>query len=651
MSPFPTQPVGLLGGLAKNLLTDLNWALPSQQAFPTTATGVIPSRTASAIWLCDETASPLIDKIVAHNLVASGAPLANRKCVGFFDGTDLNNKIGVEFSPDNIFKSFESATPSFLDVDGSTSVAILVIFRNTDFISGNRALCDKMDTNDGYNMFITGGGSLCVQGFKRPTSEVANLIAGVNDGAWHCGIGVIDRSASTLQVFADVPVSPSPTIALTLGTLVNTQGFQIGNDALTGFPATDVRAGQTMIAYVAVFLGTDAEGWAQSELDTFFTHGKQTTSPILPSYAHASVLQADADEESGFGTRIAPWSKDQFASGFDVGLSNATKISAYNTPTKKNFLIRTLQFENATWVKSASMTVVANDAESPDGSQTMRKLTASAATQTIHQDSVTTTAEAFTFAIYATRVGALDISFTMRIRRVDTSAILASAAFSATSDRKRFQLEATTIAGVDTRCEIEIPTSGEAIHVWESLLVPATDDRIIMPIRATTVIATVARTEFPITNAAGSTLLKSRRGEVEATFVIGVVGTGGVVDRLIFATSAGADELIMKLNTTPAPVVTIKDSGGVTKQTIIGALVDLTAEHKFRARWDSVSLIPGHSENADLFLDALRTAGVAATWTAGLNALTLFIGHDATFSNHMLGVMSRLRIFSKPQPD
>lgn len=645
-----TQPLGFAGTGIPNKLLDLNWASPAQQAFPTSATGVIPGRTASAIWLCDEASSPLIDKVVSHNLVATGSPLANRKCVGLFDGNDLNNKIGVEFSPDNVFKSFESATSSFLDVDGSTSVTMLVVWRQTDSISGARALCDKMSTAAGYNFFITGGGNLGVQIFDNVTSESAAVLAGHSDGAWHCGAGMIDRNAGVLQSFSDVAGSPSVTTPITIGNITNTQGFQIGNVSLAGFPAVDVRSGQQMIAYVVVFIGADAEGFTQSELDTFWTHGAQTTDPILPSYTHASILKSEADEESGFGTRIAPWSNLQFASGFRTALTNATKLGAYDTPSITNFLLQSINFSQAVWVKP-DMVVVDNDAEAPDGSQTMSKLTASLANATIHQDAVTTTAEPNTFAIYATRVGASDINFTMRIRRVDTSAILASAAFVATSDRKRFALEATTIAGVDTRVEIEIPTSTEAIHVWEALLVRATIDRLVAPIRTTTATAILARTEFPLTNSGGDRLLRSQLGEVEERFAVGVVGSGGVVSRFVFATPSGADEIALSFTTTPTPLVTIKDSAGVTKQTIAGASVDLTAEHLYRARWDSQSLIPTHSENADLFIDASRTAGSAVTWTTGKNATTLFIGHDNTFSNHLLGVISRLRVYSRPQPD
>ena len=403
-----------------------------------------------------------------------------------------------------------------------------------------------------------------------------------------------------------------------------------------------------------MFTGADAEGFTQAELDAFWTHGEQNTTPVITNYAHGSVMASQADDESGFGIRIAHWGIDAFSTIFCGGHTHATKLGAQFQESHTNFLKRSIQFEDAVWINS-DMGVVSNNGEAPDGSQTATKLTADLANATLHQDG---NSPAFTTphtaVIYARRVGGTDVSFDLRLRRVDTSAELAVLNATATDEWQQFSVETQPVINI-TRVEIEIPGLDDEIEVWEASWWKAKQGQAQhnFPVRTTSATATGLRTEAPMDNP-NDQYLRMLRGEIEAISCLGVSSIGST--RGILETTTGAGEVGMFVDITPRLFTLMRDNLGVTK-VVFGsdAIADMSIEHKYRMRWESVldSITPPDTgpENSDNFVDSTRKTGGNGIWNAESPAKSIFfIGSNDTNSGYHKGSMSSLRIFSKPQP-
>ncbi len=651
-----THPVGFFGGELPNELLFHDWRNPTQQGFPALANNLFSSRSEAAIFLCDEAAGNLVDKIASLNLVASGSPLQNRHCMGFFDGVDLNNKRGVEFSPDSVLKSFQAASGTPLDVDASTSIMFAVWWRTTDAILGDRALVDKMNGSAGYNFFTGGAGdNLNVQIWDGVTVQSAGLVGGHNDQAWHLGVGMIDRTAGIMRVFSNSSGSPGASVAITAGDLSNTKGFQVGNNALAGGPTAAVRAGQTMIAAVYVYTGSDAEGFAQSELDAAYIHGNQNTTNKIALYMHAGTIASQADEESGFGTRICHWGKDEFCTLFRIQHTHATKLGAQFQFNHTNFAKHSIEFDNVIWVKT-DMSVAKHTGEAPDGAETATTLTATDVNATMTQDvsSPAFTTE-HTAIIFARRVGGTDVSFNLRIRRIDTGVALGTLNATATNEWKPFAVEGQPVTST-SRWELEIPGNGDAIEIWEgSFWKDKLNEALLnFPVRTRTATATGLRTEAPFDNP-NDKFLRMLRGEIEIVACYGETQPTPSLAHGLLETAPGAGEISMLLNGIPSLFVLMRNSAGVTVQVITSTgSHDTAPERKYRFRWESfLGEIdpPGIGpENGDIFVDAIRKTGANATWTPQVPAKDkFFIGSNDGLSAHYKGSMSIMRIYSKPQ--
>ena len=176
-------------------------------------------------------------------------------------------------------------------------------------------------------------------------------------------------------------------------------------------------------------------------------------------------------------------------------------------------------------------------------------------------------------------------------------------------------------------------------------------DQLSSYIRSFGATASRVATDMQVDNALGATHWQSFSGEVDARFVLTNDAEG--TTRFIIETKNGTDgdRAELRVDTADALDGDVRDSGGTLVQSATGADVDWTVERTVRLRWDSQTALTIHSENMDIFTDAVRSAGSAATWTPGQNATTLYIGQDSSNLNQLNGLLATLNTYENPQAD
>ena len=262
------------------------------QAFPLTADlllrwlggGVYPAgfgvANVLAIYECDS-ASPLVDSLgLGPNLVAAGAPLTGRECVGLGQVGSFTSKVGVELLPGAAGQRFADAGAAFGNVAAGQILSLLLVFRiSTRETAGSfNRLAEKTGAT-GYELDVDVGGNLVLYdtgGASGCGSPAYNFI----DNAWHNGVVVFDCVTPIRRWLTDVgngaPFGASP------GAIASGWSFCLGSAASNS-------AG-CQIAYAAfvnleITSAMRANFWRHGLVHVPYLHARTNPliSPISPS--------------------------------------------------------------------------------------------------------------------------------------------------------------------------------------------------------------------------------------------------------------------------------------------------------------------------------------------------------------------------------
>lgn len=185
-----------------------------RQPFPATAvdlitalgaTGVIAPAAVAAIYLCD-TATPLVDSLgLGPNLVAAGAPLTGRECVGLPD-TSFTSKAGVELIENTFNQRFADAGAVFGDVAEGAVLSVLLVARYNPNSVGNGRVIGK-EGGVGAGIWTFGGTpSPAINLYATNGYIAAGVVGSWTDGAWFNAACVLDSrvlGAHVHQLYTD----------------------------------------------------------------------------------------------------------------------------------------------------------------------------------------------------------------------------------------------------------------------------------------------------------------------------------------------------------------------------------------------------------------------------------------------------------------
>lgn len=636
-------------------ILDLDFTEPAQQAFPATATGVIPGRTATNIWLFDEPSGNAIDEVGGTAWEPVNSPTRDTPAVGFYDGTDMFSKPCVQFGPTSTpllrAPSGEGAT---LDYDAG-SFAMLIVYRAGRQIVGGEGfiLPRKLGGSNGWAFLVDGVSQGRVS--FRVKSGGANYDSGVNinyssDGAWKCVLAVVNRTTDEVNVYCPGTTAPSAVSIAAAGSLSDTSTLvYMGRDATLRMPF--------QMAYMATFEGAEAEGLGQADVEAFWTHGKVNTTPA-PTYTRAGVQYTEVGDEAGFGARVAPWGDDQVPTAYSAALSHANKLAASFWVARTNDVTHSQKLDDVAWTLGGTGTTVTdNDAEAPSGDLTADKLTAGASggpwyaqsaayTVSVNDDRVA--------SVWVKRAGGSDVAGTLALYDVTGAADESTQAFTATAEWQRVSVYDANAASTSQAVRIYITNANDAIHVWG---VQSEETAVLGPyIPTTSAAATLGVHSSALANAYSGGYVQHAAGEVKTTWVPGATYAQASYQRTWdFRPSSGvAEAKIHRQSFGDVMTTTIYDSGGTLRQTVnsVGARTPGT-EYEDRVRWDSAGGVDGNAENADLVLDGTRNAaGSDLDWTTGSGDVTLWIASWATATDdHLAGLLARLKVYKAPQEE
>lgn len=644
-------PVSMMkGALAQaQLLLDLDFREPPQQAFPTSATGVLSGFTATEIFLFDEASGNAVGEIASTALTPTNSPTQGEPAVGLYNGTDMYSLPRAK-AKEGSAQHFLAGSSSVFD-QTTDSFAFLVVAKVAPVTSPTKycRFAEKLNTN-GINFgMINGRVWFTVSDGTSASGYTGNT--DYDDGCWHAYLGVVDRTAEQITIYTDRGDSTvSGGLSAVTGSLTNSGTFlALGRSTNS--------SSECQFGYLALFEGSQVESMDQTDLDTFWTHGTHATA----TYSRASLATTEVGVEAGFGVRVAKWGNDQLPYAVNTAFSHASNVGLSDYDSKTNLVTYSEQLDDAAWT-ATNITVTADNGEAPDGTLTADLLTADANNGYMESAAYTVSVNDDTVAsCYIRRSGGSDVTGRIIVYDVTGAAEESAQAFTATSVWQRIKVSHSNASSTSQSVRIEIDTSGEAVEVWgvDAKIGSIETFGVLTPyIPTTSASATMAHANCYVTDPTGDTYIDSEIGEMscvavfEETFVhtsfsFSALGTGSDDERYI--QPLGTD--IVQFH--------IADSSGteICKMWNLGDTMSVDTEYEHRARWDnSGGLTDG--VYVDAFEDAdrmytggdVRTGDNETTWTGGTNIDTLQVGGIASGS-HINGIIARARIWDSPRGD
>ena len=308
---------------------------------PATAAGLKATMPAAAIttanvrgaYLCD-TASPLVCSLgLGPNLVAIGAPLAQRQAVGL-PTASFNSKLCVEGVAGA--NQFADAGHAFGDVNGGI-MTFLMVFRLPP-LGVAASFITKIGAGAGWYMYAS---SATLGIYLDAGSSVNAAIACVPDGgAWHWAIITIDDVAKVAKIHSDLGTATS---AAYVGAPTNAASFAFG------FPI----GGSTFYGQIAAFYVLDAALTAAD--GAAFWRPYTTRAFNTPSiYTRTTPLRTAIT-----ASRVAAYGAGQVGVGFDAAAVDAAGGNALGTGVMMEEGAVFLPFRSATLQASANTAAAA----------------------------------------------------------------------------------------------------------------------------------------------------------------------------------------------------------------------------------------------------------------------------------------------------
>ena len=216
-------------------------------AFPTIA---VPT----AIWACQDPASPLADGVGAADLAQTSTPI-------FQQAGDSTGHLSV--GADATADGFLAASAAELDIDDLISLSLLARFACPSVAGNPRGIVGKRQSSggNGYGLELTATGLLRASVDAGAIEGAVSIATPAHDdGLFHDALLVVDRGAQVISVFSELGSGSTSTAAV--GTTTSTQAFRVlGN----GFRIPQVGL---LVSYVAVWIGAVLSA---GDLNTFRT--------------------------------------------------------------------------------------------------------------------------------------------------------------------------------------------------------------------------------------------------------------------------------------------------------------------------------------------------------------------------------------------
>lgn len=444
---------------------DLDFREPVAQSFPSTAAGLfaLVGATPDHIWTCQDTSGGLTDSVGSLDLTANGTAAQNRGAYGI-GGGDYCSRLACESFTTSDY--FEAADTSALNA-GSTgdSVALLIVWRAHKPPASSSGFVGKRGGTGtpGWQLGMLTSGAVVATVDDEIGSSLSATVSGSNgaDGAWHCAIMCIKKSAKTYRVFTDMGNSSSNSYAALTGDLDTATPFRLlGSNAVTNY---------TQICYAAAFTGTDADylsSQGATSLATFWTHATDPTG-LLTTQTRGSLISVPVAAD-----KVGHFYDDTLPIGYHAALNDgAGGLGLFCNNAVTNEV--TYSEDGGNWTgTNATMATLAGDA--PDGFKSASSCTATSAggyAQVESFASSLSTSTQYTYSIWVKRNGGSDVTGNLILRNATDATDDATQAFTATSTWQLVTLTFTTAAtGKTYRLRCNIDNNTESLLLWGAQL-------------------------------------------------------------------------------------------------------------------------------------------------------------------------------------
>ena len=639
---------------------------PSIQSIPTTVAGVnaLSGATFTEWWVCNAASGNLVGANGA-TLTAGGGSIRYSRTVPGWNGTDYTGGFrAVEFKGTNsTTEAFAAGSAS--DYQLSQSITWVFAVRLARAPAGNRGLlgnrAGSASTNAGYGVTIGTNGAPLLTVCDGATVALVNgpgvttSLDSLGNGALHWIAFKMDLTSGNATVHA-YRATGTP-VAMPAGAKTSATVFRLGGQPVY------LSCDNLQIVAFGVLLGADAEAFGLTQLNALdnwcrppacfgSTHTRyHVAAPIVGSDGYGVRVQMLA----GSPTTMA---KTDFAHAYAAGATSTASIGILRergvvvSTNKRNLLLDSDDPSTASWTKT-NTTITSRDGESPAGFWDAARVTASAGNGTLTQNFTGTASTAHTVSIFAKRDQGTDVAARLSLYDPAGPTEIAGVNITITSTCQRFSVSGTPGAITGLQWRLTITNSGDRVHVW-GMQAEYKWLSSYMPQRA------ALKDKYEIVdwldNASGQ-VLDPIAGRVEVTctgFAASVDGPGCFV----FDTACGASFESRVLQQREATLSTYRSDSQQydTAGALVSQLTDypsptLTSEITYAHEWDSRAPIPGRGVRArDEVGGTIVTTGAivpAAAWTPGSNANKLYIGMRHNTSNHLEGIVTRVRTWGR----